>query len=97
MIKVNLIVQPALTTTMKTALDSRVENVMDELLSILPKYTPKRSGSAARAWEKQGRGSQSLVINEKPYINKLESGSSSQAPTGILTPALSELKSRQRS
>ena len=72
------------------------EQVMADVLTTSQKYTPRRSGQAARNWKKSGTGTATTVTNRLPYINRLDSGSSRQAPNGIIKPTLDEVSKRNR-
>ena len=52
------------------------------------KNTPKRSGNARRNWSKTINKHGFEVENRVPYIERLEAGSSKQAPRGIIRPTL---------
>lgn len=70
------------------------ERVMDLILETAPTYTPKRTGRAARAWEKDVRAGSMEVINRTPYVGYLELPyvKSRQAPKGIIGPTLTSVK-----
>lgn len=94
-VRVEIDLDPALTRRLDRELGQFVEEVMAETQSVAKRFTPKRSGAAARAWSTQGSGKSTTVENRKPYIERLEAGSSSQAPRGILTPTLQEIRRRR--
>lgn len=72
------------------------EQVMADVLETSRKYTPIRSGQARRNWKKSGAGTATTVVNRVPYINRLNEGSSRQAPNGIIKPTLDEVSKRNR-
>lgn len=72
-----------------------VEGVIGQTRDVAAKYTPRRSGSAARAWRVEGQGVNAEAVNNKPYIKRLEAGSSDQAPQGITKPTLKEIRRRR--
>jgi hypothetical protein len=76
-------------------MDQFVEDLMNQTSQAASKFTPKQSGAAARAWRVEGRGQAAEAVNRKPYINRLEAGSSGQAPKGILYPTLQEIRRRR--
>lgn len=87
---------PNFTRTQREQLGEFVESVMADVGRIAAKKTPRRSGSAARAWKQQGSGTKTVVENDKPYIQRLDEGYSRQAPGGILKPTIKEIKRKYR-
>ena len=87
---------PNFTRTQRELLGQFVESVMTDVRTIAARKTPKRSGSAARAWKEQGSGTNTVVANDKPYIQRLDEGYSRQAPGGILKPTIKEIKRKYR-
>ena len=70
-----------------------------ELLENLKKNTPKgQTGNARRGWKTKysneigKKRNYDLVENKVPYIGVLDTGSSTQAPNGIVKPALDKTK-----
>lgn len=80
----------------ETSLRDFQERVTDLLLEEAPKFTPKRTGRAAKGWEKDVRSKQAEVINRVPYIGYLEKPyvKSKQAPQGIIGPTLTSVKGK---
>jgi hypothetical protein len=70
------------------------ERVMDLIHEEAPRFTPKRTGRAAGAWEKDVRQGAMEVINRTPYVGYLELPyvKSKQAPKGIIGPTLTSVK-----
>ena len=70
------------------------ERVMDLVLEEAPKFTPKRTGRAAKAWEQDQRQGKKEVVNRTPYIQYLEKPyvKSKQAPEGIIGPTLTSVQ-----
>ena len=70
------------------------ERVMDLVLEEAPKFTPKRTGRAAKAWEQDQRAGKKEVVNRTPYIRYLEEPyvKSKQAPEGIIGPTLTSVE-----
>jgi hypothetical protein len=93
-VKVDL--DPSFNRTQRELLGKFVESVMKDAQTIAGKKTPKRSGAAARAWKQQGTGTNTVVANDKPYIQRLDAGYSKQAPGGILKPTIREIKRKYR-
>ena len=55
------------------------------------KFTPKRSGLAARSWYKRkGVGQSYTLSNKQPYVARLDKGYSKKAPNGFYKPASRE-------
>lgn len=77
-------------------LDRFTDKVMRDVAVIAAKETPRRTGAAARAWNKQGQGRDAAVENQKPYIQRLDEGYSQQAPGGILKPTFKEIRRKYR-
>lgn len=93
---IEVILGPSFARTQREELGNFVESVMSDVRKIASQRTPKRSGAAARAWKEQGSGTQTVVANEKPYIQRLDEGYSKQAPGGILKPTLKEIRRKYR-
>jgi hypothetical protein len=75
-----------------------LERVADRVLEEAPKFTPKRSGRAARGWQKEGSALDVAVVNSVPYIGYLEKPyvRSRQAPQGIIGPTLTSVKRKMK-
>jgi hypothetical protein len=69
---------------------------MSDFRDIAAKRTPKRTGAASRAWKEQGTGADTVVSNDKPYIQRLDDGYSKQAPGGILKPTIKEIRRKYK-
>jgi hypothetical protein len=96
-IGVRLIINPALSRKLSGAVAKFSEEVIEVTRGVASRLTPRRSGAAAQAWTITGRGESSATENKKPYIERLEQGSSQQAPRGILKPTLQEIRKRRLS
>jgi hypothetical protein len=59
-------------------------------------FTPVRSGHARSSWTKQISKNTFNVENDVPYIEKLDKGSSRQAPKGIIGPTLDKIKGQYK-
>jgi hypothetical protein len=70
------------------------QQVMREFQTAARALTPVRSGAARAAWQSQGRGLKTTIINARPYIRQLDQGSSRQAPRGIVQPAINQIARR---
>jgi hypothetical protein len=96
-IGVKVVLNPVLSRRLTNELGEFSEEVIAIARDVASKFTPRRSGAAARAWTVEGRGILSRTENKKPYIEKLEQGSSNQAPRGILKPTVQEIRRRRLS
>jgi lipase chaperone LimK len=70
-----------------------VKSVMDKFYTEIKNLTPVDTGRAKSQWKRYrdvniGRGeTQTVIANQVPYIQRLNEGSSKQAPDGIVEPA----------
>lgn len=73
-----------------------LERVADTILSEAPKFTPKRTGLAAKGWEKKMTKDNFSVENNVPYVGYLEKPyvKSKQAPRGIIGPTLTSVQGK---
>jgi len=68
-----------------------MERTASTLMSNLKRYTPKRSGLAARSWRKRKDvGNNYTVSNPQPYVPRLDKGYSKQARQGFYKPAATQ-------
>ena len=58
--------------------------------------TPVKTGNARRHWSRDSTKMAFDVTNTVPYIEKLEKGSSRQAPNGIIMPTLNQVKGKYK-
>lgn len=75
--------------------DRFIDRVSDDIVNVARSYTPIRLGKARNGWKKKRYSNYALVENRVIYIDKLEQGSSKQAPTGITGPTLREILRRK--
>lgn len=68
------------------AVEEVFSRIAQNTLTIAKQNTPIRSGRARKAWSQEPTKSGFEVKNSVPYIERLERGSSKQAPNGILKP-----------
>lgn len=81
-----------------------LDDIFKDLLRNLKRETPVDKGTARRGWkyDKQPKGDKvktinRVIVNEVPYIEYLDQGSSKQAPNGIVEQAISKtLNQRKR-
>jgi hypothetical protein len=73
-----------------------LERVADTIVTEAPKFTPKRTGRAAKGWEKKMEKDNFSVENNVPYVGYLEKPyvKSKQAPRGIIGPTLTSVKGK---
>ncbi len=73
-----------------------LERVADTIVTEAPKFTPKRTGRAAKGWEKKMSNDSFEVVNQVPYVGYLEKPyvKSKQAPKGIIGPTLTSVKGK---
>lgn len=73
-----------------------LERVADTITEEAPKFTPKRTGRAARGWENRSKPGEISVENPVPYVGYLEKPyvKSKQAPKGIIGPTLTSVKGK---
>lgn len=76
--------------------EKQVAELSEELKSTARAKTPIRTGNARRNWKDKQDKRGFTVENRVPYIERLEAGSSKQAPRGIVGPTLTEIKRRSR-
>jgi len=78
----------------KKAMRQLLEEVATGTEDIARANTPIKSGNARRNWRKQVSDRGFTVENRVPYIERLEAGASKQAPKGIVTPTLTQIKGK---
>lgn len=59
---------------------------------VVKSNTPIRSGNARNNWKKSTTNKDFTLSNRVPYIDKLDAGSSRQAPNGITKPSINQIK-----
>lgn len=76
--------------------EQEVEKLANETKETARAKTPVRTGNARRNWRERTDKRGFTVENRVPYIERLDQGSSKQAPRGIVGPTLTEIKRRSR-
>lgn len=76
--------------------EKQVAELSEELKDTARAKTPIRSGNARRNWKDKQDKRGFTVENKVPYIERLEAGSSKQAPRGIVGPTLTTIKRRNK-
>lgn len=73
-----------------------LERVADTITEEAPKFTPRRTGRAAKGWENRSKQGEIAVENRVPYVGYLEKPyvKSKQAPQGIIGPTLTSVKGK---
>ncbi len=85
------------TADLKKSIDQTVRSIAKDFFTEVKRLTPVRSGLAKRSWKlKRKSRSQYAVDNPQPYIDRLDTGYSNQAPRGMTRPALREVKDKYR-
>lgn len=78
------------------ALVKAVQEVATQTKNAAVSSTPIKSGNARRNWTKDTTAKNFVVENKVPYIERLERGSSKQAPRGIIGPTLDKVGKKYR-
>ena len=77
--------------TLDKNFDVFMDRTANTLLVNLRKYTPKRSGLAAKSWRKTKSAENTYNLsNRQPYVSRLDKGYSKKAPNGFFKPASRE-------
>ena len=77
---------------LKQEVTTAIQKAADQVQTTAKSNTPIRSGNARRNWTKKVSETSFNVENRVPYIERLEAGASRQAPRGIVSPTLNQLK-----
>jgi GTP cyclohydrolase I len=81
-------------------INTYLNKVFLDLSRELARQTPKRTGKAAGGWRQSGRydinktSEQEVIRNDVNYIAVLETGTSKQAPQGMIHPAVEVVNRR---
>lgn len=78
------------------ALVKALREISEQTKNAAVSSTPVRSGNARRNWTKKTTARDFVVENRVPYIERLEQGSSKQAPRGIIGPTLDKVGKKYR-
>lgn len=81
--------------------ESFITKVANDLNTVIKSKTPILKGTARRGWRvadnlKTSKSKSVKVQNNVPYINKLEAGSSKQAPRGFVKQSIREIRRKYR-
>jgi len=79
----------------KTVSQEKTELVTD-LYDTIRRRSPVRSGKFKRSWNKTVTTNRANIRNPQPYAQRLEEGYSSQAPLGVVGPAVVEVIKRRQ-
>ena len=75
------------------AIIAKQKQAANKVEARLKELTPVATGRARNGWKQERRGNGDLaIVNEVPYIVRLENGYSSQAPRGMVSVVLAEGK-----
>ena len=95
MIKITVANPNQLMRDLKDRSKKLIETITKDVLVTVKKFTPIQEGRARQGW-KITRGSRgNSVVNRVPYIGKLEQGSSTQAPDGMIKPTIEQISKRR--
>ena len=79
------------TEKLPDAVKEEMTKLQDKAFSRLRELTPVASGRAKEGWFKEDkRNGDKAVVNEVPYIVRLENGYSGQAPRGMVAVFVAE-------
>ena len=81
--------------------DDFITKVANDFYEILKSKTPILKGTARAGWRvvdnlKTAKNKSVRIQNNVPYINKLEAGSSKQAPKGFVKQSIREIRRKYR-
>lgn len=76
--------------------DRIVQNVQADVETTARAKTPIKTGNARKNWASKKDKTGFDVENRVPYIERLEGGSSKQAPRGIIGPTLKDINRRNK-
>jgi len=76
----------------KQVTEAATEGITNAVLDDVRDRSPVRSGLFKKSWRKSGSGYKYRLTNPQPYAGALERGRSSQAPRGIVKPAIENIK-----
>ena len=71
-----------------------IERVSLDVINVARAKTPIKLGRARNGWKRIKQGKNYSIQNRVVYIDKLEQGSSKQAPRGIIGPTINEISRR---
>jgi hypothetical protein len=84
-------------------IDKDLDSFFNDVLKEVKKQTPIDTGKARKGWQKRSNPSvgdstsiENVLVNNVKYVPYLDKGHSSQAPDGILAPAVEKVKRRYR-
>jgi HK97 gp10 family phage protein len=81
---------------LKRAMEKAVQEIADTTQKAAVSSTPIKTGNARKNWTKKTTPKTFEVENKVPYIERLEQGSSKQAPRGIIGPTLDKVGKKYR-
>jgi hypothetical protein len=84
--------QSTLSNQFRKLIEGIAQSVREEAVN----NTPKKSGYARSQWTKETSDTGFKVENRVPYIERLEKGSSKQAPNGISMPTIRNVKGKYK-
>tara|TARA_Y100001937_G_scaffold93710_1_gene126957 strand:- start:383 stop:688 length:306 start_codon:yes stop_codon:yes gene_type:complete len=85
------------TADLQKSIDQTVRSIAKDFFTSVKRLTPVRSGLAKRSWRLNEKSKSKFAVeNPQPYIGRLDTGYSKQAPLGMTRPALREVKDKYR-
>lgn len=82
--------------SLQKTLQMTMQQVADEVQKAAESKTPVKTGYTRSQWTNKVSKSDFEVANRVPWIERLEQGSSKQAPRGIIGPTLKAVKGKIR-
>jgi len=95
MIKITVTNANQLMQDLKSQSKKLLEKISTDVLVTVKKYTPIKLGTARQGWRMMRSSKGNSIINRVPYIGRLEEGSSTQAPNGMIEPTIKEISKRR--
>lgn len=81
-------------------IETDLKTFTNELTQEMRKLTPVQTGRAKRGWRQKtprlNGGKTAIIENRVPYSGVLDTGSSRQAPKGMVEPAVEKVLRRRR-
>jgi hypothetical protein len=77
-------VNKELKNKLETEYQNNLKDIAELALTELKLATPKDTGAAANAWEKNINNDSITLTNKKSYVKQLNAGSSKQAPANFI-------------
>lgn len=95
MIKITIANPNKLMQDLKNRSKKLITQISMDVLATVKKYTPIKEGRARQGWRMARSSKGNSIVNRVPYIGRLEEGSSTQAPNGMIEPTIKEISKRR--